>query len=419
MRVAVRSLVIVICLCGPALSQSTETVLYNFGAYATDGTFPQGGLLFDSVGNIYGATSGGGAYCQGNGGCGTVYELSPTMGLGWTETILYNFCPTGGGCPDGFTPYAGLIADSLGNLYGTTTSGGKGGVGTVFRLSAPSNGSGRWNYTVLWSFAKSLTNGNSPGYGKLNMDPSGNIYGTTTRGGSKDLGVIFELSPVGDGTYHFAILHNFSGADGALPAYGVAIDTAGNLYGTTQYGGTGGSICTGHPGGCGLVYELSSSTGTWQERILYKFDGVIGAYPVSPISIDQFGNLYGTFTVGGGGTCFLGTCGGVFKLALHADGGKKYAFNFNGGQADGNPQNGVLVTAENTVYGSVGVLRGGNVYKLNYEHETILYNFCSLANCADGSAPTYGTIVSHQGVLYGGTGLGGIYGVGTVYSLSK
>ncbi|MGC2447553.1 MAG: choice-of-anchor tandem repeat GloVer-containing protein [Candidatus Sulfotelmatobacter sp.] len=410
---------VALCLCSFALSQATETVLYSFGAYPTDGTFPVGGLLFDSSGNIFGTTSGGGTYCQSNGGCGTIYELSPTIGVGWTETILYNFCPSGGTCPDGFTPFAGLIMDGAGNLYGTTASGGSGGVGTVFRLSPPSNG-GSWTYTVLWNFAmRDPSNGDIPGYGKLNMDASGNIYGTTILGGAKDLGVVFELSPVVDGTYTFSILHSFSGSDGAEPQYGVAIDGAGNLYGTTEVGGIGRSICS--QGGCGLVYELSRSTGAWQETVLYKFDGVKGQYPVTPISIDKFGDLYGTFEIGGGGSCFFGTCGGVFKLAPGASGntGKKYTFYFNGGHAGGNPESGVLVESDNILYGTIGAVGPGNVYKLNYEHENILYNFCSLPNCADGSWPEVGTIVSHEGLLYGNTGLGGTNGVGVVYSLTK
>ena len=415
---------VALCLCSFAFCQATETILYSFGAYPGDGAFPSGGLLFDSAGNIYGTTNGGGAYCENNGGCGTVYELSPIAGGGWMEQILYNFCTTGNAftCPDGSGPYAGLIMDGAGNLYGTTTFGGSGRYGTVFRLSPPAAGSKIWTQTVLWSFGPGANNGLQPGYGKLNMDSSGNIYGTTTEGGGKNLGIVFELSPLGDGTYSFSVLHSFSGSDGGVPQYGVAIDNAGNLYGTTQVGGIGRSICSqGRFSGCGLVYELSASTGTWQETILYKFDGVKGQYPISPISIDKFGDLYGTFEIGGGGSCFFGTCGGVFKLAPGTSGntGKKYTFYFNGGQAGGNPQSGVLVESDNIVYGTIGTGIPGYVYELNYEHENILYNFCSLPNCADGSGPEFGMIVSHEGLFYGNTGLGGANGVGVVYSLTK
>jgi uncharacterized repeat protein (TIGR03803 family) len=404
------------CLCDFSLGQSTETVLYSFGAYPTDGSFPQGGLLFDSVGNIYGTTNGGGEYCQNDGGCGAVYELSPSPG-GWTETILYSFCSAGlPTCTDGSTPYAGLIMDGLGDLYGTTTFGGTEQAGTVFRMSPPSSVNGNWTHTVLWSFGPSKMNGNSPAYGKLNMDSAGNIYGTTMNGGIKDFGTVFELSPQIDGTYSFSVLHSFSGKDGVSPEYGVAIDGGGNLYGTTENGGIYNSSCEQ---GCGIIYELSPSNGTWQYTSLYKFNGVAGQNPVSPISIDQYGNLYGTFEVGGGGICFFGTCGGIFKLVPGSGGpGKKYTFYFDGGQAAGNPQNGVLVGADNTIYGTVGVLGRGNVYELKYNKETILYNFCSLPNCADGSGPDYGTIVTRQGSLYGATFEGGLYGVGVVYAIA-
>ena len=406
------------CLTSIAAAQATENVLYSFGDYSTDGTYPVGGLVFDSAGNIYGVTGQGGAYCQNIGGCGTVYELKPNIGGGWTETTLYSFCSGGGICADGSGPIGGLIMDPEGNLYGTTTFGGDAGVGTVFRLSPPKIEGGTWIHTVLWSFAYEADNGIEPAYGSLAMDSAGNIYGTTSgRNAPYNLGVVFELSPIGNGDYTFAIIHSFSGPDGSYPQYGVSIDSAGNLYGTTKNGGRGKSICSV---GCGLVYELSPVNGTWQETVLYEFDGVTGAYPVSPISFDALGNLYGTFEVGGGGNCFFGTCGGVFKLVPEGGHiGKKYAFYFNAGPTGGSPQNGVLATANSVVYGSVGLFGEGNVYMLRGGKETILYNFCSLPNCSDGSGPAFGTVVSHQGLLYGITSFGGQRGFGVVYSISQ
>jgi uncharacterized repeat protein (TIGR03803 family) len=341
--------------------------------------------------------------------------LSPAVGGGWTETILYSFCSGGGDCIDGNTPDAGLIMDGTGNLYGTTSFGGTAEGGTVFRLSPPANGEGNWTETVLWNFTRATDNGDGPGVGKLNMDIVGNIYGTTVGGGAKNLGVVFELTPRGDGTYSFSILHSFSGADGYGPQYGVSFDSAGNMYGTTEHGGLGAPGCIA---GCGVVYQLSPVNGTWQETVLYKFNGVIGQYPFSPVSIDQSGNLYGTFQIGGGGGCSFGTCGGVFKLIPQTSGGiKKYAFYFNGGQAGGNPQTGVMLGGHDTVYGTV--YNGNNVYMLNGGHETILYTFCSLLNCVDESGTSYGNLVGHQGSIYGGTYLGGQYGMGVVYSLTQ
>jgi uncharacterized repeat protein (TIGR03803 family) len=423
MKLIFSALVILFCLSGLVSGQSTETVLYSFGAYPTDGAYPSGGLLFDSAGNIYGVTEGGGEYCENDGGCGTIYELSPANGGGWTETILYNFCATENlpFCPDGYGPQAGLIMDGTGNLYGTTYFGGPSAHGTVFRLSPPTGGIGNWTETVLWNFTGGTTNGLGPGFGKLNMDAAGNLYGTTTEGGAKNYGVVFELSSQSNGTYSFSILHSFTGPDGAYPTYGVAIDSGGNLYGTTQLGGVRRSVCTNESAGCGVVYELSPSSGTWIETVLYKFTGDAGRYPISPISLDQSGNLYGTFEIGGEGSCYLGTCGGVFKLVPEVGRGvTRYSFYFNGVQGNGAPMDGVLPEGIDTAYGTVAdAFSAGNVYRLTGKHQTILYNFCSLPNCADGFYPQYGVILNRDGMLYGVTYEGGANGLGVVYSVAK
>jgi len=168
MQKKVTCLCLTIMLCAAAAAQSTETVLYSFGAYPNDGAFPDGGLLVDQSGNIYGVTNGGGAYCENDGGCGTVYELSPALGGGWTETVLHNFCSTGNSftCPDGAIPYAGLVEDEAGNLYGTTSLGGTGKYGIVYRLSAPAEPGGSWTQTTLWNFSGGAHNGFEPGLGK-------------------------------------------------------------------------------------------------------------------------------------------------------------------------------------------------------------------------------------------------------------
>ena len=413
--IAVTSLVL-ICLCGLAVSQSTETVLYNFRGYPADGSGPYGALVFDSAGKAYGVTSGGGKYCFEDGGCGTIYELTPTASGEWIERVLYDFCSTGNPdtCPDGAFPTAGLIIDARGNLYGTA-SGGIGTAGTVFRLSPSSEQGGSWTETVLWNFTLDLQNGRGTVYGALNMDAAGNLYGTTTNGGSKNAGTVYELSPQSDGTYAFSILHSFSGPDGVTPDYGVTFDSKGNLYGTTSEGGRGKSICNY---GCGLVYELSPSGGTWKETVLFEFDGVVGAWPLSPISIDQSGNLYGTFEKGGGGTtCYFITCGGVFKLVPGSN--RKYVFDFANEPNDGTPESGVAIGPGNTLFGTEGIIGAGQVYMLQGSQETILYNFCSLANCTDGELPTYGNIVIHNGSLYGATIRGGSSNNGVIYSLTK
>jgi uncharacterized repeat protein (TIGR03803 family) len=409
----------ILLACTWASAQSTETVLYSFGAYLNDGVAPSGGLLFDALGNIYGTTELGGSFCQSSGGCGTVYELSPS-GNGWTETILYNFCVTSNQftCPDGAQPYAGLISDSSGNLYGTTFYGGVGN-GTVFELSPPQAPGGTWSETVLWTFKGGSADGVGPYAGKLYMDVSGNIYGTTIGGGPDDMGVVFQLSPASGGSYTFSILHSFSGPDGAYPEYGIAIDKSGTLFGTTKNGGT--ENCGGGTVGCGLVYKLTPTTGgKWTETVLYRFNGTTGAYPISPIAVDQTGNLYGTFLLGGDNGCDV-TCGGVFKLvAGSGGGGKEYHFFFDGLAGGGNPETGVLLDKKSgAMFGTTSDGGPGNVFMLKGQTETVLYTFCSLPNCADGRDPNYGDLVGRAGKLYGVAVNGGQYASGVVYRISK
>ena len=414
---AIADLLILAHLCGLSVAQSTEAVLYNFGAYPGDGMNPNGGLVADQAGNLYGVTSGGGAHCQSQGGCGTVYELSPASGGNWTETILYSFCPTEDPpvCPDGSVPGAGLIMASSGNLYGTTDFGGSGEYGTVFQLSPPQNGVGSWTENVLWNFAANKkNNGYRVGLGKLNMDTAGNLYGTTQSGGAQNKGIVFQLSPAGNGTFTFSILHSFSGPDGADPQYGVAIDNAGNLYGTTEEGGKSNSICSTQ---CGLVYELSQLAGKWKEKVLYEFNGTNGANPISPISIDTSGSLYGTFVAGGQGSCLFFGCGGAFKLVPGGAGqGKAYTFFFNG-QSGGSPMGGLLV-ARGQVFGTTAI-GAGNVFTLRGESLTVLYQFCSLPNCTDGRQPSTGTLLELHRTLYGVTNGGGLYNnSGVLYSIT-
>lgn len=423
MKVFVACLILA-CCCASAFGQATETVLYSFGAYDGDGLFPSGGLTVDAAGNLYGVTNGGGANCEDEGGCGTVYELSSAIDGRWSETILYNFCTTGNPltCTDGAVPLGGLIMDASGNLYGTAASGGISESGVVFQLAPPSGGSGNWTETVLWSFkSNDQNNGWGPGPGKLNMDSVGNIYGTTHGGGKKNLGVVYELSPVGDGSYSFSILHSFSGRDGESPQYGVARDNAGNLYGTTPFGGKTSPNCTSGDGSCGVVYELTQSNGVWSESVLYKFNGVTGKYPQTPISIGKDGSLYGTFSGGGQGDCAFETCGGVFKLTRGAEGGKKYTFYFNDGSGFGAPTTGLLLGTNGAIYGTVndGEKGAGGVFVLRGKTETTLYKFCSQPGCMDGRIPSLGTLIGRSGVLYGNTLEGGAYNTGVVYSLTK
>ena len=213
----------------------TESVIYSFTG-GTDGSWPVGAVVFNSTGEAY--TTAGSLNPSGANGGGTVIELTPSGG-GWTETTIHNFTPG----TDGSSPWSGVILDSSGNLYGTTSTNGSGGGGTVFELM-PSGGGGVYN--VLQSFSGS---GNSPGpLRRLVMDSAGNLYGTTFADGAHGLGSVFKLTHSGGG-WTYTSLHDFTGgSDGANPYSTVVFDSSGNLYGTASAGGSMGQ---------GVVWEIT------------------------------------------------------------------------------------------------------------------------------------------------------------------
>ncbi len=267
--------------CGSFVCPWNETALYAFTGHPTDGDIPSGGVTFDTAGNLYGTTSyGGNGVCAQpplpNYGCGIVYKLSPS-GNGWTETVIYNFQ----GANDGHSPAGNLIVDAAGNLYGTA-QGGSGGDGVIYELS-PSNGA--WTQTIIHSFQGS--DGNYPG--ALIADPSGNLYGITGSGGASNFGTVFELTQ--PGTWNFQLLYSFpSGSTGQYPEGGLARDSAGNLYGATQDGGTNDY---------GVAFKLSFSNGNWVESVLHSFDGDPDGFYPSVQLVDSAGNIYGTSETGG------------------------------------------------------------------------------------------------------------------------
>ncbi len=251
----------------------TETVLYNFAGGSSDGANPQNGLIVDAAGNYYGTTQAGGAY-----GGGTVFKLSPSPS-GWTEQVIYSATPSG------FPLTAGLTMDTAGNIFGASGS-------TVFELSP--NGKGGWNPGVIHTFTGG-PRGAKDGIGAEGtpvLDQAGNLYGTTYNGGVSQVGTVYELTP-DKGTWTEKILHAFGGkGDGTTPWGGVLLDVAGNLYGTTLYGGHGP----------GTVYELIAPVGgegVYKEKILLNFDATDGWAPFSSLIWDHSGNLYGTTSEGG------------------------------------------------------------------------------------------------------------------------
>ncbi|HEY6766354.1 MAG TPA: choice-of-anchor tandem repeat GloVer-containing protein [Candidatus Sulfotelmatobacter sp.] len=291
-----------------------ETVLHKFTG-GKDGGAPNGGLVIDSAGNLYGTTLLGGdtTACTnviGN-GCGVVFKLSNAGVSGWRETVLRTF--TAG--PGGVGPNGGLVFDGDGNLYGTA-GGGADAKGVVFQLT-PSSG-GEWTEHVLHTF----NNEGYPGAGVI-FDKAGNLYGSTqdfaaTCPASGDCGSVFELSPTSTGLWNETILHTFTGSsngDGAYP-HDLAFDATGNIYGTTEFGGLY-TVDACDFDGCGTVFKLSpASDGSWNETMHYSFTGgTDGQRPLSGVAVDSSGNLFGETSLGGTPTAACGfACGVVFKI---------------------------------------------------------------------------------------------------------
>jgi len=276
--------------CTSALCPWTETILHRFSG--DDGQIPNAGVVFDANDNLYGTTAGGGH------NFGTVYELTRTVGGGWTEQVLHYFANS----PDGALPAAGLIFDAAGNLYGTTYEGGTSNYGTVFELM-PTQGGG-WTEQVLYSFYQG-TDGYQPLAGLI-FDAAGNLYGTTSLSSFpvEYTGVVFELTPTSGG-WTEQVLHQFQndGLDGDMPVAGLIFDPAGTLYGTTSAGGTSND---------GTVFQLTPTQGGgWTEQVLHSFMGAAdGSSPAAGLILDAAGNLYGTAQAGG--TYNAGT---VFELS--------------------------------------------------------------------------------------------------------
>jgi hypothetical protein len=433
----------------------TEQVLYSFQG-GTDGNIPEGRVVFDTAGNLYGATNEGGAFQ-----CGMVYQLSPPLiqGSPWTETEIYSFgCKNDG---DAAFPAGGLVIDDAGNLYGSTAYGGAGnclllgalmGCGAVYELSPPMRQGGGWTETIIYSFPDDTVGGYVP-WGDLVFDDKGNLYGATDFGGGHGTycdpfysycGTVYELSPPAQpgGAWTEKMLHGFAGnapkgaaivGDGANPNGGLILDKAGNVYGTTLWGGNTLGECKGVQGsaGCGTVFELSPPSapdGEWTETILHRFSGSDGGNPEAGVIADGEGNLYGT-TYGGGS----GPYGLAFKLNTPKEKLQGWTetplYVFGANNHGWNPDAGLAFDSMRRLYGTTlgSATNHGEVYRLETVTasgemaEIPLYNF---KDSPDGAHPDGPLIFDQAGNIYGiteggGTGTDCIYGgCGTVYELS-
>jgi len=403
--------VVAILIAGPLMSipvASQELVLHNFGNNTKSGTAPVGQLVFDADGNLYGTTQGGGA-----GGVGMVFELTPIPGGGWSEKGLHSFAKNN---TDGQLPGGGpLIFDPAGNLYGTTESGGTDGVGTVFELSPPTPPSTDWTEKVIYSFSNNNVDGQDPVVG-LVRDSAGNLYGTTLSGGTGLSGTVFELTPTTGGGWTESLLHTFSAkgttGDGRGGRSSLTLDSAGNLYGTTDFGGAQDE---------GTVYELSPSTGgTWTETVLYSFltYQTDAWFPTGGVTLDSAGNLYGATAAGG-----PGQGGAVYELTPSRTGSWSekllYAFDYRNKSDGTNPICNLIFDSAGNLYGttfsggSTTCISGcGIVFELKPTGsgwiERVLHNFVD--NGVDGYSPAAGVTLDPAGNLYGITPYGGTFG---------
>lgn len=401
----------VLALCAMAatgLHGQSLSSLFSFSG--ANGEYPYAGTLIQATdGNLYGTTSSGGEF-----GGGTIFNITPTG----TLTTLYNFCSLAG-CLDGQNPYAGLLQASDGNFYGTTEFGGanttcSGGCGTVFELTPTGT------LTTLYSFCtlSACADGRNPA-AALVVGTNGNFYGTTSGGTPESgavppYGTVFEITSAGVLTTLHSFCAQGSCTDGAFPYAPLVQTSNGNFYGTTSTDGAGNGF------GGGTIFEISPS-GTF--NTVYKFQSPNGFSPVAGLIQGSDGNLYGT--TAGGGTNGEGT---VFKTTLSGTLTTLYSFCASPGCPDGSlPFGGLVQATDGNLYGTNysggnAKVGGGTLFEITTAGTlTTLYKFCSqgAGACTDGQGPFAGLIQATNGEFYGTTALGGSTpGDGTVFRLA-
>jgi uncharacterized repeat protein (TIGR03803 family) len=382
-----------------AVQAQTLTTITSFDNMS--GSNPFGSLIADSAGNLFGTTYQGGTNVYG-----TVFKIPLSNGTYGAVIDIANFNTTNGAYLLG-----SLIADSAGNLFGTTNSGGANGKGTVFEIPL-SNGT----YGAAIDIASfNTTNGASP-QGSLIADSAGNLFGTTNSGGANGKGTVFEI-PLSNGTYGAVIdIASFNTTNGASPQGSLIADSAGNLFGTTHFGGANGS---------GTVFEIPLSNGAYGAVTdIASFNTTNGANPYGSLIADGAGNLFGT-TYGGGannrGTLFEiplsnGAYGAVTDIA---------SFNTTNGA---NPSGSLIADGAGNLFGTTvnggATYNRGTVFEIpfvsggyngGYGAVTDITNF----NLANGAYPYGSLIADSAGNLFGTTGYGGANSHGTVFEISN
>jgi len=394
----------IVLAAGTTAGAGNEQVIYSFAGGA-DGEYPDTELAIDGAGNLYGTTVQGGRYNSG-----TVFQLRLSNG-GWIHTVLYDFR----GGADGGEPYKGVTLDGHGNLYGTAVVGGnfmgpciEQGCGVVYRLTTTG---GRWSQSVIHSFTGTGGDGYGPG-SPVALDSFGNVYGTTPTGGAHGLGIVYQLVPGGIGNWTEKIIHTFTGGlDGGTGSAARPIVTlAGRLIGVCTVGGANGA---------GTIYELMpKQSGEWSERTLYAFkDEPDSGFPYGGVVTDRAGSLYGTTYYAGAND--LGT---VYELSRrNGTWTETSLYSFRGGTDGSAPISTLTAAADGTLYGTTsegGAACGcGTIFKLSNVDGKLVYSVVyRFQGAPDGAFAYNGLIADLSGkVLYGTTVHGGTGDDGAVY----
>jgi uncharacterized repeat protein (TIGR03803 family) len=403
----------------PAQAQTFQ-VIHNFTG-GIDGAAPFAGLTIDAAGNFYGTTCG--SPCLGGvANAGTVFHLSKN-GSGWVFTPLYIFR----GGIDGAAPDARVIIGPNGSLYGTTNGGGSTGSGTIFNLkpatSVSPNISAGWTETVLYSFSGGNDGANPEA--EVVFDQAGNLYGTTLYGGQGEgqhgFGVVFQLTPAGSG-WTESVLHTFTGgSDGGWPVDSLIFDSAGNLYGTTAYGGTWGQYGCSFGWSCGTVFKLVQSSSGWTESVVYSLQGgTDGGNPLGGVIFGADGYLYGT-------TSWGGSSGGGTVFSINHPGLAPYPLS--GSTNDYLPGSWASLTMDSVgnLYGTTymdGTHHSGSVFQVSVScgcggcgwNYRLLHEF---TGGSDGGNSLGGVVLDRNGNIFGTTYAGGAYGYGVVFEITS
>lgn len=386
--------------CASVASAATEAVLHTFSG--SDGATPNGVLVADRSGNLFGITAYGSRW-----GYGTIFELSPppAPAMSWTGRVIYTF---GGGLDGSGSPF-GLAIDSAGNLFGANQSGGRFGGGVAYELSPPRSQGDRWTFRVLHAFGGAH---DATLLARLTLDSAGNLYGPTAAGGPNGCGAVIELSRAGspNGAWSETTIYRFSNCNGRGRPANALTYYRGELYGMTDF------QVVDAPCSAFRLTPPSSGTGAWTYADLHDFGSAgDGDLPADAPAFDAAGNLYGTTESGGLGTCLGGGCGTVFRLAPPREGNGKWnetlLYEFTGGTDGGSPLSSISVDSTGRLYGTTavgGADRHGTVFALEPQRggtwrESVLHSF---AGGADGAAPEAGMLLM-SGALYGTTPFGG------------